>query len=627
MALTQARLTQSGLMRGLQAASNRVLQNYTSGAPPASPYVGYRTFDATKTNKVVVSVGESTAQTFDTYSQFALVRATALGGGVSYTWFTAARADGNRACYWYLNWDSRQETDVINQIYTSGGPQIPVGQWALVGITKPPGTVQPTYHTYLFATQTWYHDLGGNLHGTAAMGAGGEWYLGHDKGGDEAWYGDIAAEVFFDKVLTTPQVESLSKGLSKWTGLGPVHCWRLDQTTVNDLVGSADQVTVVGAPIAADLYSPLLVTAPVVVYSDDFNRANAALAAPWVNAEGIHSISGNKVIVGTASPTVSYYNQIFAADQWAEGDVAGWVEGGSSFGPVVRINGSDFVYMFFSNSPARVAIWKRVGGTYTQVAASGSAAPTTTFKARLEVEGTTYRAYIDGVLTATGTATDTGIATGQPGILSANGGAATLDNWRGGDLPYSAPIYTDNFNRADSGNLGADWTQTNAQIYIKDGHLWMNTSGCSNAYTAVTFPPTSHWAEAKMRIQDGQEGSIGPSVRQGSGENSYYAWIRGPNNPPTFEIWRQWLGTYTQIGGYAIPVPAAKTGPVRVAIDVDGLIIRGYIEGVKVIEWTEDNPGAGPTGAYPGVNGGLFGASQDPVQCDDFRCGPGRYPG
>ena len=170
----------------------------------------------------------------------------------------------------------------------------------------------------------------------------------------------------------------------------------------------------------------------MAVYADDFNRADAALTTPWVNLEGVHSVSGNKVVVGTISPSISYYNQTFTADQWAEADIVYVAGNGSTVSVAVRVNGSDLYYLWINGS-AHVTISKRVSGSYSD---AGTAAATVaqSFKARLEVQGTTLRAYADGVLVLT--VTDAAISTGLTGIISATAGAANLDNYRCGDGAY-----------------------------------------------------------------------------------------------------------------------------------------------------------------------------------------------
>ena len=96
------------------------------------------------------------------------------------------------------------------------------------------------------------------------------------------------------------------------------------------------------------------------------------------------------------------------------------------------------------------------GPCHSQAAPSWSAA-----KIRMEVQGTTLRLYVDGVLWLSGT--DTSIATGQPGILG--NGPGVLDNFRAGDLPYTPAVVptSDTFTYADGplATVGAtNWQDT-----------------------------------------------------------------------------------------------------------------------------------------------------------------------
>ena len=175
-------------------------------------------------------------------------------------------------------------------------------------------------------------------------------------------------------------------------------------------------------------------TGGAALFTDDFNRANGALTAPWVNFDGVHSIVSNKVGVGTGSPTISRYNQTFAADQWSEVDIDGLGVGTpySCVGPAVRINNGDFYYLWHRDG--KIQIWKRIGGNYSMVSEGGTSIVPGPLKARLEVVGTTLTAYVNGVAQTSGTATE--LATGQPGFISSDGGSATVDNFHGGDMPY-----------------------------------------------------------------------------------------------------------------------------------------------------------------------------------------------
>lgn len=180
------------------------------------------------------------------------------------------------------------------------------------------------------------------------------------------------------------------------------------------------------------------------LYADDFNRANAALTTPWMHIDGSHSIVSNKVAVGPASPNNSYYDATFSADQWAEADLDNEQDGAGVIFPIVRCGtgaNADLYYYWVGPPGSRqFQINKRLGGVYSTVASAGGPMPTGPFKARLEVQGTTLRGYADGVLVVTGT--DATVATGRPGMLSANGTGGTLDNWRCGDLPYPGASIT-----------------------------------------------------------------------------------------------------------------------------------------------------------------------------------------
>ena len=222
----------------------------------------------------------------------------------------------------------------------------------------------------------------------------------------------------------------------------------------------------------------------MTVYADDFNRANAALTTPWVNLEGVHSVSSNKVVVGTISPTVSYYNQTFTADQWAEADIVYVPGNGSTISVAVRVNGSDLYYLWINGS-AHVTISKRVSGSYSD-AGTATATVAAGFKARLEVQGTTLRAYADGVLVVTVTG-DASIATGRTGIISATAGAATLDNYRCGDgayVPAGGTTPVTPATRATTWVTKALVTNTRATTWNVAGNLTQVTA--SRATTWVT---------------------------------------------------------------------------------------------------------------------------------------------
>lgn len=600
------------------------LDNWRGGDLPYTPlYVGYRTF--TGDDYIELAIAESSSEDFLQYSIFTMARTSADVGGVGKTWAAAGSAS-TLASYWYLNHSQFQEIDASGVGgYTAGFTGtglLTADGWCVIGNTMGAQGATPVLHRYKVSTATWAHEnAGGALGATTPPGGSGRWRIGNNNTADEPWYGDIAAVVFFNRVLTTAEVERLSLGLDAWLSLSPVHCWRLDQTTITDLVGNADQTSITGPPPISG-YSPLRVTTPV--YADDFNRADGAgWGSNWQAVSGTWAISSNRGVETGAVNGASLWAIPASTNQYAQSTVTTSTSG-EIYPAIICSNGAwDNGYELFV-LPG-VEGYMEIQRNRVNVTSGSSKWTHGARVFKLQKIGAVIKAYVDGVeaLSYTDSTPLTGTRFGV-GIPFDPGPGANWDNFRGGDV--SPLIYTDDFNRADAATLGSNWTVANNAIAVVSGHAQIAASNCSSWYSAATFPPTSHWAEGKMRIHDGQEGALGPSVRQGLTASAYYSWIRGPANPPTFEIWREYLG-YTQIGGYAIPVPAAKTGPVTIAVEVDGTTIRGYVEGVKVIEWVETDPANGPNGSAPGINGGLFGASNALVQLDDYRCGPGRYPG
>lgn len=339
------------------------------------------------------------------------------------------------------------------------------------------------------------------------------------------------------------------------------------------------------------------------IYSDAFNRANGALGTPWVTVEGALAITSNACAApGGAGPHTSLYNQTFSADQWADGDAAGFGPGGTATCPAVRINGTDLYYAWMGNNVNTVEITKRVSGSYTTISANAPCTPTS--KVRLEAQGTTIRCYVNGTLALT--ATDSSIATGQPGILGNAGG--TLDNWRGGALPFVS-LYSDDFNRSDtaqaSGALGVGWTSDGWHITSNQA-VRTGGSGQDFATFVQNLSSADHWAET--RRNSGNYGVV--NCRHPSGtdwQNCYMGfWSPGSNS---WVIGKAVGGGYSDVSfGTASGTPAA--GTVQ-RLEVQGSVQRLYADNVLVA-----------TGGDTSITSGNYaGMNADGCIFDDFRCG------
>jgi hypothetical protein len=355
------------------------------------------------------------------------------------------------------------------------------------------------------------------------------------------------------------------------------------------------------------------------VYTDDFNRANGALAAPWVTPEGNHSIVSNAVAVGASSPNISYYTGTFANDQWVEADIAGLVSGLTTISVCVRYSGGNLYYLWVDGS-FHTQIFKRVGGTYTQVGSTGALSAQNA-KVALGVQGTTLRTFVNGVVDVT--ATDSALASGSPGIISANGAGATLDNWRGGSGVYPGPVvFADNFNRADttqSGGgvggvgLGANWTAASWAIQSNKAAK----VGGSGDYAVAHFDTGSddNWSEADTVIGNSVYAVMNarrPSATDDSVNATGYLGFIQPDGSAT-SLGKSINGAYQDIGSWG-PGPAGFVQGVSVhklRLEVQGTTIRLYVDNILKVTATDSSI----------VSGHFCGFNANVVSFDNFRCG------
>lgn len=180
--------------------------------------------------------------------------------------------------------------------------------------------------------------------------------------------------------------------------------------------------------------------------ADDFNRANAnPIGAPWVTVTGVSAmqITSNAGAPSTlASDCAARYDGgvSWNADQYSQAAIT--VTGTTAnTGPFVSVRVSSTAntqYFLAANKGGsnNVTLGKFVAGAFTQIW-QRTKAITDGDVIRLEVIGTTLRAYINGVQLGADS-TDASIATGAAGMgYSSTTTAATLDNWEGGSLPIA----------------------------------------------------------------------------------------------------------------------------------------------------------------------------------------------
>jgi hypothetical protein len=176
--------------------------------------------------------------------------------------------------------------------------------------------------------------------------------------------------------------------------------------------------------------------------TDNFDRADGGLGANWSSATGTtgYTIISNQAASSgspSAEEAVFWNAESFAADQYSE--VTFSTGSNSSYiGPAVRCNStSGGNYYGFYGDPNTRYLVRVVNGVWSQLATLGTGF-TNGQVLRLEVQGTTLSAYINGVLWTS--VTDSSISSGSPGLTSwANNNSGRLDNWTGLNLVTFQP--------------------------------------------------------------------------------------------------------------------------------------------------------------------------------------------
>lgn len=171
---------------------------------------------------------------------------------------------------------------------------------------------------------------------------------------------------------------------------------------------------------------------------DDFNRANGALGSNWSSSDGnaAYTIVSNTAASSNAQAEEAvWWNPIsFNANQFAQATIT-TVSSNAFIGPAVRVSAGGNYYGFYGDNASRYLI-SVVGGTWTSLATLGTGFANNDV-VRLEVEGTTLRAYINDVLWTS--VTDSSLSSGSPGLTSwANNVDGRLDDFTAADLTVAA---------------------------------------------------------------------------------------------------------------------------------------------------------------------------------------------
>jgi hypothetical protein len=188
----------------------------------------------------------------------------------------------------------------------------------------------------------------------------------------------------------------------------------------------------------------------------------------------------------------------------------------------------------------------------------------------------------------------------------------------GGGGPTESVDFTDNFNRANSGTLGANWTLITSEadfevVSNKADPFVYNSTDRGNYVNAIT-PGNNQWAEVLISTLTGasnaDEGG-GVALRIATGARTYYRFVASNQASGKCYIQKIVTGTMTPLGNGT--AAAAWPGHTLKAW-VNGTTLSIYQDGTLVTSVTDSSIASGRIGMG-------FSSNASAYTADDFRGG------
>lgn len=163
--------------------------------------------------------------------------------------------------------------------------------------------------------------------------------------------------------------------------------------------------------------------------------------------------------------------------------------------------------------------------------------------------------------------------------------------------------FTDDFNRANSTDLGANWVEVSGDWSIVSSQLSPGAAGGTIILRAAGAMASNDHS-AQVTIAATTAASQGIWCRGNSNITNGYLWR---NNGTSWDLFSVIGGSFTAIGTYAA---AAAPGDVA-KVQAVGSTIKGYVNGVQRVSVTD-------TGVATGTSVGIRSESASAIRFDDF---------
>jgi hypothetical protein len=163
--------------------------------------------------------------------------------------------------------------------------------------------------------------------------------------------------------------------------------------------------------------------------------------------------------------------------------------------------------------------------------------------------------------------------------------------------------FTDDFNRADSSNLGAGWVEVSGDWSIVSAQLSPGATGGTIILRATgAMDSSDHSAQATIAATT--PASHGVWCRGNANITSGYLWR---NDGTSWNLFSVIGGSFTSIGSYTA---AAAPGDVA-KVQAVGSTIKGFVNGIERVSVTD-------TGVTTGTSVGIRSESSSAIRFDDF---------
>lgn len=163
--------------------------------------------------------------------------------------------------------------------------------------------------------------------------------------------------------------------------------------------------------------------------------------------------------------------------------------------------------------------------------------------------------------------------------------------------------FSDDFNRADSSDLGANWVEVSGDWSIASNQLSPGAAGGTIILRAAGAMDSSD-NSAQVTIAATTTASQGVWCRGNSNISNGYLWR---NDGSTWDLFSVIGGSFSVIGTYAA---AAAPGDVA-KVQAVGSTIKGFVNGVERVSVTD-------TGVATGTSVGIRSESAGALRYDDF---------